>query len=207
MGTFTQEQVDKLVDAAVAKEKAATEKRLKAEHSEELKTKTEEITKLKEENEKLARDVKKHEESASEAKSKAERADCESFAEGLCKEGKLAPAVKAATVSAMLALDDSKKTEKFGEGDKSEEVTPREAFKRSLKSSPVVVSFKEEAHTPKQDEDESDIAKLKERFGENVDEERLELLAKVQKYQDDNKIKTFDEAFNRFSREHPEEVK
>lgn len=71
------------------------------------------------------------------------RKEVEGQVDALIAGGKLAPAMKAQTVSFAMALDNGTATIEFGEGDKAEKLTPRAHYLRQLEAAPKVVDFGE----------------------------------------------------------------
>lgn len=73
----------------------------------------------------------------------AARSAIEARVEKLVNAGKMLPAQKAAAVNFAAGLAEGEATIDFGEGDKAEKITQREAYLRQLEAAPVAVDYSE----------------------------------------------------------------
>lgn len=71
------------------------------------------------------------------------KAGVEARVDAAIKLGKALPAQKAGLVSFAMGLSDGEATIEFGEGDKVEKVTQREAYLRQIEAAPAVVDYQE----------------------------------------------------------------
>lgn len=84
-------------------------------------------------------------EAEQKAKADAAHADNVSFAEGLVKDGKLAPASKDGVIALMDQLATQASTVEFGEGEAKTTQTPLALYKAQLSAAPKLVEFGEHA--------------------------------------------------------------
>lgn len=135
----------------------------------------EEIEALKAENEKLKAEKAQAEAEKAEADLQAEKAGNAEFCEGLVKEGKLAPVVKAQMVQALDAISDMKagREPEFNEGEDVLSV-----FKSALNAAPKIIEFSEVATAEKAQAEQVDEVE----YAETDDPARIELDRRVQAY-------------------------
>ena len=82
-------------------------------------------------------------EAEQKAKTEAAHADNVSFAEGLVKDGKLAPGAKDGAIALMDQLAAQTQTVEFGEGDAKTSMTPLAVYRKQLSDAPKLVEFGE----------------------------------------------------------------
>lgn len=80
-----------------------------------------------------------------EAEAAAARATIEARVEGIVKDGRMLPAQKKAAIDFAMGLAAGEATIDFGEGDKAEKLTQREAYLRQLEAAPKAVDYTERA--------------------------------------------------------------
>lgn len=143
----------------------------------------EEIEALKAENEKLKAEKAKAEAAQAEAALAAEKAGNAEFAEGLVKQGKLAPVVKDALVRALDNLADLKagKDPEFGEGEEQDVLSQ---FKTALAQSPKIIEFGEVATSDKTKDTPPDEVE----YAETDDPTRIELDRRIRAYMKDHNV-------------------
>lgn len=78
-----------------------------------------------------------------EAETKAARVSIEARVDAAVKAGRLLPAQKKQAVDFAMVLADGEATIDFGEGDKAEKLTQREAYLRQVEAAPVIVNYGE----------------------------------------------------------------
>lgn len=83
------------------------------------------------------------ESAVSEAEAKAARATVESRVDAAIKGGRLLPGQRKQAVDFAMGLADKEATVDFGEGDKAEKLTLREAYVRQIEAAPKVVQYGE----------------------------------------------------------------
>jgi hypothetical protein len=136
--------------------------------------------------------ARKQAEEAGRKKAEAEfaeknrRVETEAFVDGLVKEGKLAPALKASGLVEFMARLDGAEAVQFAE--KGDKLSPRDWFKKLLQGAGKIIVFGEVAPTGK-DIPDADEAK------------REELIAK---FQEQNKEATYKQATLAIAKKHPE---
>ncbi|MCQ9378814.1 phage protease [Methyloversatilis sp. XJ19-49] len=92
-----------------------------------------------------AAEFSEREKSLNEREAAAARATVEARVDALIKEGRVLPAKRKAVVDFAMALADKETVFDFGEGDKAEKVTQREAYLRDVAAGPKVVDYEERA--------------------------------------------------------------
>lgn len=80
-----------------------------------------------------------------EAEGKIARAAVEARVDAAIKAGRVLPAKRKSTVDFAMGLADGEATIDFGEGDKAQKVTQRDAYLRELEAGPKVVDYSERA--------------------------------------------------------------
>ncbi len=116
----------------------------------------EQITALQAENDRLKAEAAKNvdfaeresglaarEQKIADAEAKTARASVESRIDAAIKDGRLLPAEKNQKVDFAMSLADAETTIDFGEGDKAEKITQREAYMRDIESRAKQIDFKE----------------------------------------------------------------
>lgn len=141
----------------------------------------EEIEALKAENEKLKAEKAQAEAEKAEADLQAEKAGNAEFCEGLVKEGKLAPVVKAQMVQALDAISDMKagREPEFNEGEDVLSV-----FKSALNAAPKIIEFSEVATAEKAQGEQPDEVE----YAETDDPTRIELDRRIRAYMKDHNV-------------------
>lgn len=165
MATFTQEQHESLVAAAIAQAKAT----FAADHKDEVALKDAAITDLKAENAKLSGEVKASKEALSRFQADAAELEIDTIIEQAIKDGKALPAQREYFKTFARSLDAKVK---FGD----KEVSPAQALKDFFEASKAVVDLKEKGAGGK----ESESGSPKSVFVE-VDEKVKALIAKDDK--------------------------
>lgn len=140
--------------------------------------------------------LKKREDAAAKAAADARHADHVSFAEGLVKDAKLAPAGKAKLVAIMDRLGETPDVVSFGEGD-GDKLAPVAALKSLLSGAKPLVSLGEAA--PAEKGGGAKVASFAAPPGYDVDPEQLELHAKARALMVDNPNLTLIDAVRRVS--------
>ncbi len=87
--------------------------------------------------------LKAREEAVAAAEAKADRAQVEARIDAVIAAGRLLPAGKKAALDFAASLTNAEAVIDFGEGDKAEKLTQREAYLRSLEAAPKLVEFSE----------------------------------------------------------------
>lgn len=148
----------------------------------------EEIEALKAENEKLKAEKAQAEAEKAEADLQAEKAGNAEFCEGLVKEGKLAPVVKAQMVQALDAISDMKagREPEFNEGEDVLSV-----FKSALSASPKIIEFSEVATAEKANPQQTDTVE----YAEGTPAEAIEMDTAVRTYMKEHNV-SYTAAFN-----------
>ncbi|WP_430434797.1 hypothetical protein [Methyloversatilis sp.] len=92
-----------------------------------------------------AADFSEREKSLTEREAAAARTAVEARVDALIKDGRVLPAKRKAVVNFAMGLADKDASFDFGEGDKAEKVTQREAYLRDVAAGPKVVEYQERA--------------------------------------------------------------
>lgn len=136
------------------------------------------VAELQEENETLKTQNAKHadfaeRESALESREQAiaqreqvaAKAAVEARVDAAIQAGKALPAQKGNLVDFAMGLADAEATIEFGEGDKAEKITQREAYLRQIEAAPKLVDYSEHSHDTgaKPSDDAADPAKVADR--------------------------------------------
>lgn len=109
------------------------------------------VTSLEGENNTLktqAANFSEREKSLTEREAAAARATVEARVDALIKDGRVLPAKRKAVVDFAMGLADKEAVFDFGEGDKAEKVTQREAYLRDVAAGPKVVEYQERGRAP-----------------------------------------------------------
>lgn len=140
-----------------------------------------ELERLRAENAELKEKQAQAEAEKAEADLLAEKAGNAEFCEGLVKEGKLAPVVKAQMVQALDAISDMKagREPEFNEGEDVLSV-----FKSALSASPKIIEFSEVATADKAQGEQPDEVE----YAETDDPARIELDRRVRAYMKEHNV-------------------
>lgn len=147
-----------------------------------------ELERLRAENAELKEKQAQAEAEKAEADLQAEKAGNAEFCEGLVKEGKLAPVVKAQMVQALDAISDMKagREPEFNEGEDVLSV-----FKSALSASPKIIEFSEVATADKANPQENDVVQ----YAEGTPPDAIEMDKAVRAYMKEHNV-SYTAAFN-----------